>query len=102
MNSNSLNIGKFNFTLVWYDPNDLDLYVTCPCGNDISFRNRRCSGCGGYLDKDAMNELKPVEHIFFDSPRPGSYKFKVHFYGGNRTCGGISGGTSSRFTVSVH
>ncbi len=26
-------IGGLNFTLQWWDPNDLDLIVICPCGN---------------------------------------------------------------------
>lgn len=25
------NIGKLNFSLRWWDPNDLDLHVICPC-----------------------------------------------------------------------
>ena len=40
-------IGKLNFSLRWWDPNDLDLHVTCPCGTTICFMNKKCTKCGG-------------------------------------------------------
>lgn len=41
------NIGKLNFSLRWWDPNDLDLHVICPCNTEISFMNKKCHKCGG-------------------------------------------------------
>jgi hypothetical protein len=46
------NISKLNFSLRWWDPNDLDLHVTCPCGTEIFYANRRCGTCLGELDID--------------------------------------------------
>jgi uncharacterized protein YfaP (DUF2135 family) len=46
------NIGKLNFSLRWWDPNDLDLHVTCPCGTEIYYLNKKCHKCGGELDID--------------------------------------------------
>lgn len=74
-------MGKFNFSLCWWDPNDLDLHVTCPCGTNIYFGFKTCPTCKGYLDRDARNEAQPIEHIFFNTPRAGTYKYKVRFYG---------------------
>jgi len=37
---------------MWDDWNDLDLYVTCPCGSTLYYGNRECKTCGGILDKD--------------------------------------------------
>ena len=33
-------IGAINITLQWFDPNDLDLFVICPCGTEISHFNK--------------------------------------------------------------
>ena len=41
------NIGDLNFSLRWWDPNDLDLHVTCPCGTNINYMNKKCEKCGG-------------------------------------------------------
>ena len=46
------NIGKLNFSLRWWDPNDLDLHLNCPCGTHIYFGNKKCNTCGGELDID--------------------------------------------------
>lgn len=58
------NIGKLNFSLRWWDPNDLDLHVICPCNTEICYYNKKCTRCGGELDID-MNmglnmSLEPV------------------------------------------
>lgn len=33
-------MGKLNFTLEWSDPNDLDLFVTCPCNIEVGRGNK--------------------------------------------------------------
>ena len=47
-----LGFGDLTITLGWYDYNDLDLYVTCPCGTELYHGRRSCDKCGGYLDRD--------------------------------------------------
>ena len=32
LNRHGATIGELNFSLRWWDPNDLDLHVICPCG----------------------------------------------------------------------
>lgn len=68
-------MGKLNFTLAWYDPNDIDIHVTCPCGSTLA-RGSRCSSCGGISDCDMNyggrdNPTTPVEHVTFDNPKSG-------------------------------
>jgi uncharacterized protein YfaP (DUF2135 family) len=40
-------MGKLNFTLSWNDPNDLDIFVTCPCGSVIGLGERSTCDCEG-------------------------------------------------------
>lgn len=68
----------------WYDPNDLDLKVYCPCNTYISLSNK-CDKCGGHLDLDMnhtglRNETNPFEHVLFGDLKPGKYKAYVFFY----------------------
>jgi uncharacterized protein YfaP (DUF2135 family) len=48
----SLSDGKLCFSLKWWDANDLDLHVVCPCGTNIYHGNKICITCKGELDKD--------------------------------------------------
>lgn len=63
-------MGKLNFTLAWSDPNDLDMFITCPCGSQIGLGGK-CSTCGGTSDCD-MNHVgpchatAPMEHVFYN------------------------------------
>jgi hypothetical protein len=71
-------------TLMWDNTNDLDLYVTVPNGETISYVNKE-SSCGGVLDID-MNvdgaSGEPVENVVWASslPRQGTYKVLVNVH----------------------
>jgi len=83
-------VGALNFVLEWHGSDDLDLYVTCPSGQAISYRTR--STCGGTLDLDANAGRSsivqdPAENIVFENPAIGLYNVKVHLYK-DRTSGG--------------
>ncbi|CAF3834362.1 unnamed protein product [Rotaria sp. Silwood1] len=43
MNEYSVGEGDVTITLAWFDSNDLDLHVTCPCGTELYFRNPKVS-----------------------------------------------------------
>lgn len=73
--------GDLNFILEWASIDDVDLMVTCPAGEELSFLNR--NGCGGTYDVDANVVLAnavedPVENVVFGSAQPGLYKVRVH------------------------
>jgi len=69
----------FRVSLGWYNGDDLDLHMTLPSGDTISFRNKM-----GYLDVDMnaglpTNSKDPVENIRFKTmPRDGIYKVMVN------------------------
>ena len=106
LNRHGATIGQLNFSLRWWDPNDLDLHVTCPCGFHIFYGNKKCPTCGGELDIDmnawAHQSLEPVEHVFFNTAKKGLYKFYVRYFSGPKTYGGVTGGETSRFALSLH
>ncbi len=69
-------------TLIWNSQSDLDLYVKCPNGEEISYRNK--SACGGTLDVDqnvnsAALTNTPVENICLrpEGAARGTYKVSV-------------------------
>jgi hypothetical protein len=71
---------KLNFALAWNSLDDIDLAVTCPTGQTISYTNR--GDCNGALDLDANVTRAdaisdPVENIVFDQVQPGLYKVTV-------------------------
>jgi len=67
-------VGDVTISLSWDDFNDLDLYVTAPCGETISYR-QRSSADGGMLDVDmnagGANSREPVENVFFGDAEAG-------------------------------
>lgn len=72
--------GDLNFALEWRSRDDIDLFVTCPAGQTLSYRLRRA--CNGRYDLDAnvVRRLAvgdPVENVVFDDPAPGPYRVKV-------------------------
>ncbi len=82
-------LGALNFVLEWASLDDIDLYVTCPAGETISYSNRE--GCGGRYDLDAnvaqVSAVKdPAENIVFENAAKGLYKVRAHLRG-NRTGG---------------
>ncbi|ETO06189.1 SAP DNA-binding domain-containing protein, partial [Reticulomyxa filosa] len=99
--------GELNFNLQWKDPNDLDLHVTCPCNSHIYFSSRECSTCKGYLDVDMnvgdkCDAIAPIEHVYFkDNAKEGLYKIQVHLFSYGKSYNGRTGGTSSKFTLTV-
>lgn len=71
---------ELNFALSWNTLDDIDLAVTCPSGQTISYSNR--GDCDGTLDLDANVTRAgaiedPVENIVFDQASPGLYKVNV-------------------------
>lgn len=81
-----LGTGDVQITLSWNSTNDLDLWVTDPDGEHISYRNRESSS-SGRLDVDAnagCSDLvaNPVENIFWPTGEApiGDYIVKVNYY----------------------
>ena len=75
-------IGDVNFTMIWQSRLDLDLEVTCPEGQKISYLSGKLheNKCGT-LDVDANYKNKqenPIEHILIDNPTVGLYSVQVH------------------------
>ncbi|MFD3189412.1 hypothetical protein ACFMPD_03950 [Sedimentitalea sp. HM32M-2] len=73
--------GALNFVLAWSTIDDIDLAVTCPAGQTVSYRNR--GDCNGNYDLDANVKraeavTDPVENIVFGPAVPGLYKVRVH------------------------
>lgn len=65
---------------------DLDLRVTDPCGNVITFSNRAsvCNGYTGRLDVDARGGNGTAENITWTSGAPrGTYRVAVNYFGGS-------------------
>lgn len=76
--------GDLNFALEWASIDDIDLYVTCPTGETLSYLRR--TACNGSYDLDANVARRtavadPVENIVFNDPAPGLYKLRVHLRG---------------------
>ncbi|HCH61957.1 MAG TPA: hypothetical protein DFR83_04070 [Deltaproteobacteria bacterium] len=84
--------GALRFTLQWDDQTDLDLYVTTPAGNTISYSNR--SADGGRLDvDDTRGGANSVENIHFNEDlASGPYEYWVNNYDNN----------SASWRLSVH
>ena len=71
--------------LSWNNKNDLDLYVMCPNGDEISYKTLGRYICGGMLDVDAnATDLRndPIEKIGWDQYPTvnGTYKIFVDYY----------------------
>lgn len=80
-----LGTGDVQITLLWEGDADLDLHVTDPNGEEISYMSPTSSS-GGRLDRDTIpcrEEVpQPVENVFWPSggaPR-GRYVVSVHYY----------------------
>jgi hypothetical protein len=76
--------GKIEVTLAWEGGADLDLFVMCPDGGEISYRSQ---ACGGELVADlnrngGQPDSTPIEHIIWgDGGMPnGRYSVRVGFY----------------------
>lgn len=77
--------GILNISLAWHDIADLDLSCKTPCGDVISYFNKK-SSCGGVLDIDMNNgkiplSVEPVENIvWLVQPIIGRYEVNVRNY----------------------
>ena len=86
--------GEIQFSLSWYDTNDLDLHVVVPKGKRISWESKG-STCGGKLDVD-MNvhaeSREPVENVRWLKGRglSGRYTVIVNFFQKARAAPGHS------------
>ena len=82
--TNAAMAGKLAFSLTWNSKDDLDLAVTCPTGESVSFRTRKRVVCGGKLDIDANTggniSDRPIENIYFESVQPGRYEVTVRMH----------------------
>lgn len=96
--------GAIQITLAWNTGADLDMYVTDPSGETISYSHTR-SSTGGYLDHDARGNCRAdqpnnrIENIYWNSPTPpaGGYSIQVHYWG---ECGG-AGPTQAVVSIAV-
>lgn len=96
--------GQIQITLAWATGADLDMYVTDPMGQTISYMNRQ-SGSGGVLDHDARGACNAsqanntIENVYWNSPRPpsGQYQVEVHYWG---DCG-AAGITPATLSIAV-
>jgi hypothetical protein len=76
---------KLQVSLIWKGLEDLDLYVDCPGGNEISHNNKTgCSG-EGYVDTNHDVDARPpeynaVENAQWRNPPGGHYKVRVNLY----------------------
>ncbi|MGB0679155.1 MAG: DUF2135 domain-containing protein [Polyangiales bacterium] len=93
--------GSVQVTLSWNTEADLDMYLTDPKGEVLSFQHKR-SASGGFLDHDARGRCRPsqkirnVENVFWKSDPPkGKYKVEVHYWGECNTGAGQTTGTVS-------
>lgn len=82
----TLGTGDIQVTLRWTSSDDLDLAVTDPQGQTVTFFNREVPS-GGQLDVDAnagcSNETtSPIENIFWPSSQApqGAYQVEVNLY----------------------
>ncbi len=95
-NSNGLQGAEGNprFNLTWGGSTDLDLYVTDPTGETISYQITSSSS-GGQLDVDCLGSCQGgnAENIFWANGSPsGTYQYYVNYFYGN---------DATPFTVSI-
>ena len=97
--------GNIQITSAWNTGADIDVYVTDPGGNVISYQNRQ-SPTGGVLDHDARGncnssqENNRIENVFWNSPQPpsGSYQVELHYWG---DCGTGAVPTTTTLSIAV-
>jgi hypothetical protein len=101
-----LGTGVVQVTLLWATGDDLDLHVTDPDGNEISYRNET-SPTGGRLDTDDLGDDTcrstdtRAENVFWDQAAPdGLYTVRVDAFsaGGDAQC---TDGPQARLQVRV-
>jgi hypothetical protein len=96
--------GAIQITSAWNTGADIDMYVTDPSGQTISYQNTQ-SGTGGMLDHDARGNCRRdqpnnhIENVYWNSPQPpsGNYTVELHYWG---ECGG-AGPTLTSLSIAV-
>jgi len=96
--------GAIQITLAWNTGADIDLYVTDPQGQAVSYQNTQLPS-GAQLDHDARGNCRrgepnnTIENVFWNTPEPprGQYQVEVHYWG---ECGG-AGPTVATTSISV-
>ncbi|MBF0384090.1 MAG: hypothetical protein HQL69_24010 [Magnetococcales bacterium] len=86
--SGSSGVVRFNLAFWNNSSVDLDLHVSDPCSNEISFLNTSatCQGYTGSLDVDDVGSSGTGENIVWVSAAPtGTYNVWVQYYGGTST-----------------
>ncbi|MFZ1866260.1 MAG: hypothetical protein WAU39_18715 [Polyangiales bacterium] len=95
--------GLMQVTASWNTGSDIDLYVTGPLGDTLSFE-RPSTPSGGRVDHAGRGDCVPdmpnprVENVRWvgERPAPGIYEVEIHYWG---EC--ITGGGPTDVTVSV-
>ena len=77
--------GQLQFTLIWFNTNDLDLHCIDPFGVEIYYSHKRSAKSGGHLDVDRNvtgETNEPVENIYFPEGKAplGRYRVYVRHY----------------------
>jgi hypothetical protein len=96
--------GNIQITTAWNSGADIDMYVTDPNGETLSYQHTQV-GSGGYLDHDARGNCRPeqennrIENIYWNSPSPprGNYQVELHYWG---ECN-MGGPTTSTVSIAV-
>jgi uncharacterized protein YfaP (DUF2135 family) len=91
-----LGTGDIQATLRWTSPDDLDMAITDPSGNTVTFSNPNVPS-GGTLDVDAnagcvTSTSSPIENVFWPTGRApqGNYSIAVSLYTRCNSSGPIS------------
>jgi hypothetical protein len=97
--------GNIQITLAWNTGADIDMYVTDPAGETISYSHTN-SNSGGVLDHDARGQCRPnqanntIENVYWQSPQPpsGTYQVELHYWG---ECNSNAGPTTTTLSIAV-
>lgn len=97
--------GNIQITLAWNSGADIDMYVTDPSGESISYSHTQAAS-GGHLDHDARGNCRPtqsnntIENVYWESPNPpsGTYQVALHYWG---ECNSNAGPTTVTLSISV-
>jgi len=97
--------GNIQITLAWATGADMDLYVTDPAGETLSYQHRQVAS-GGTLDQDARGQCNrnqannTIENVYWNTPTPppGNYRVVVHYWG---ECNSGAGPTQVTLSIAV-
>lgn len=97
--------GAIQITLAWNTGADIDLYVTDPGGETLSYSHTTAAS-GGNLDHDARGQCNAsqannhIENVYWNSAQPpsGNYQVQLHYWG---DCGTGSPPTNTTVSISV-